>query len=126
MALPVLTCARVTLFLAQAPEQFNGRLSEKSDIYSLGMVLWECWCNERPWSAAGQENQIWQVMYRLIHQSERPEIPDNCPSDLADIICSCWRTDPKARPSAVDVKNCLWGIIITEMNKLNEGPKRIT
>jgi serine/threonine protein kinase len=113
------------LIVVQAPEQFNGRLSEASDVYSLGMILWECWCSKRPWGTSGDDMEIWQVMYRLIHENERPEIPDNCPSALKAVINDCWHTDPKERPTALDVKNRLWRIILAEMKKLNGGPQRV-
>mmetsp|Transcript_39962 Transcript_39962/g.94947 ORF Transcript_39962/g.94947 Transcript_39962/m.94947 type:complete len:376 (-) Transcript_39962:8-1135(-) len=120
------TTQNIGTWIYMAPEQFNGRICESTDIYSLGMVLWECWSRSRPWGASGDVNEIWQVMYRLIHDDQRPEIPHDCPTDLANVIRSCWVRDPRERPSAVDVKNRLWQVILSEMEKLNDGPPRVT
>mmetsp|Transcript_6259 Transcript_6259/g.17509 ORF Transcript_6259/g.17509 Transcript_6259/m.17509 type:complete len:666 (+) Transcript_6259:1691-3688(+) len=119
-----ITTHNIGTWVYMAPEQFNGRLSEASDMYSLGIILWEIWCGERPWSTSGDENEIWQVMYKLIHENQRPVIPDSCPTDLANIICDCWTTEPKDRPTSVEVKNRLWKIILEEMKSLNDGPRR--
>lgn len=44
---------------AQAPEMFEGHsLSEKIDVYSFGILLWECFTGEVPWSDLDSPMQV--------------------------------------------------------------------
>lgn len=47
------------LVAVQAPEMFEGHsLSEKIDVYSFGMLLWECFTGEVPWSDLDSPMQV--------------------------------------------------------------------
>lgn len=43
-----------------APECFHddGKVNEKSDVYALGMILWECVTGNRPWKDVSNEFMI--------------------------------------------------------------------
>ncbi len=78
----------------QAPECFirKGHYTEASDIYSFGVVLWEI--------ATGQSAKPLQGnLIDYANKGEREAIPSSVPSELAEIIRSCWQVDPSKRPS---------------------------
>lgn len=68
-----------------APEQLQGsQVSEASDMFSFGTILWELVTGERPH-----------------RRNTRPVmVPDECPTEIAELIAACHRSDPKLRPSA--------------------------
>lgn len=79
-----------------APEFFQGGHYDKAvDVYSFGMMLWEMLTREVPFY--GLETP--QVIYSVVFQQKRPEIPTSTPSKLKQLIESCWSQEPKERPS---------------------------
>lgn len=75
-------------FAWSAPEVLLGaRCSEKVDIYSLGVILWELVTGESP--ARGRLRAV--------------RVPEECPLAIADLITRCMDSKPANRPSAKDV-----------------------
>jgi serine/threonine protein kinase len=100
------TCGSVV----QAPEQFHGRISEKSDVYAVGLILWECWTRKRPWEVA-DDRDVWGMVFSILSEEKRPEIPDDCPKGLRAILLDCWDNTAKARPTALELKSRLWKLM---------------
>jgi ABC-type transport system substrate-binding protein len=79
-----------------SPEQVMGRpIDGRSDIYSLGTVLYECLTGELPFSGEMQS-----ILYRIVHeipQSPRALVPD-LDEDLAGIVLACLAKTPEERP----------------------------
>ncbi|KAL4421640.1 hypothetical protein ABPG75_010931 [Micractinium tetrahymenae] len=69
-----------------APEILMGgcRCTSAVDIYSLGVVLWEVVTGERP---------MWG-------QLRIPQVPEECPQDICNLILQCLSLDPSQRPTA--------------------------
>eukprot|EP01026_Neomeris_dumetosa_P015691 TRINITY_DN1598_c0_g1_i4.p1 TRINITY_DN1598_c0_g1~~TRINITY_DN1598_c0_g1_i4.p1 ORF type:complete len:406 (-),score=24.86 TRINITY_DN1598_c0_g1_i4:410-1456(-) len=79
-----------------APEIFlEKKLKRESDIYSLGMIAWEMWAQKQPWKLCPYGFIINQVT-----QGYRPEIPNDTPEILKQLIEKCWQQDYNQRPSA--------------------------
>jgi ABC-type transport system substrate-binding protein len=79
-----------------SPEQvMSGSIDGRSDIYSLGCVLYECVLNEVPFTGEMQS-----VLYRVVH--ELPQSPRDFGADidqeLEDVILTCLAKDPADRP----------------------------
>lgn len=69
---------------------------EKVDIYSLGIVFWECLIRENPYKGL----DAYQVVFAVATQGLRPVIPDSVSPALSLLIQKCWSEDPSKRPSA--------------------------
>ncbi|KAJ7981582.1 putative Protein kinase [Quillaja saponaria] len=76
-----------------APELIrNEPFTEKCDIFSLGVMMWELCTLSRPWEGARLE----KIVYAVAHEGSRLEIPEG---PLARLISDCWREEPHERPS---------------------------
>ena len=83
-----------------APEVFKGSpFSKKSDVYCMGMIMWELTTGCKPFSNV--EHDI-QLVYKIL-DGERPEVTEDTPECYANLMKSCWDPDPKKRPSATEV-----------------------
>jgi ABC-type transport system substrate-binding protein/serine/threonine protein kinase len=79
-----------------SPEQVSsGGIDGRSDIYSLGSVLYECLVNEVPFTGEMQA-----VLFRIVH--ELPQGPRDLgaeiDSELEEIIMGCLAKSPEKRP----------------------------
>ncbi|KAG0208298.1 hypothetical protein BGX28_000690 [Mortierella sp. GBA30] len=84
-----------------APEllQDPPKYSSKSDVYALGMVMWEMASGSTQPYQAHTPNGIVQCIQNAITE----EYPANTPRDYANCMQMCWRQVPQERPAAVDV-----------------------
>jgi tRNA A-37 threonylcarbamoyl transferase component Bud32 len=79
-------------FVYAAPEMLMGRAcSAASDVYSLGVCLWELVMREMP----------------LRGRLSKPKCPQDCPQPVADLITQCLKTDPELRPTAREVHDTI-------------------
>uniref|UniRef100_A0A0C3SMI5 Protein kinase domain-containing protein n=1 Tax=Guillardia theta (strain CCMP2712) TaxID=905079 RepID=A0A0C3SMI5_GUITC len=75
------------------------KCTEKIDIYSLSMMMWEMLTSKLPWDGSNFQD----VRQAVAHLGERPPIPADTPLQLADLLRDCWHMDPEQRPSAAAV-----------------------
>jgi serine/threonine protein kinase len=98
-----------------SPQQLSegGTIASKScksdDVYSFGVILWEILTGEEPFRSISLK-QIRQT----VNEGYRPSIPDTINSDLAELMKSCWNTDPSHRPSFELVHNTMCLVIARE------------
>lgn len=74
--------------------------TEKVDIYSFGMILYELIARKLPW---GEDVSNYEMIKGLVTSGARPNIPVNCPEAISDLIKDCWKTRPEERPNAQEV-----------------------
>ncbi|XP_072043320.1 mitogen-activated protein kinase kinase kinase 9-like [Amphiura filiformis] len=70
-----------------------------SDIYAYGMLLLEIVTRKPPFD--GIEPQA--IVFRVGRNNLKPDIPLECPDDLADLMFECWDIDPRSRPTIQQV-----------------------
>jgi serine/threonine protein kinase len=72
----------------QAPELFNTKLraTEKVDVYSFGVLLWECCALQRPWAGMS----TWQVAM-VVENPRNTGLPllESWPKKLRDMMSKC-------------------------------------
>nr|GME02517.1 serine/threonine-protein kinase EDR1-like isoform X1 [Ipomoea batatas] len=79
-----------------APELIRSEpFSEKCDIFSLGVVMWELCTLSRPWEGVPPE----RVVYAVANEGSRLEIPEG---PLGRLIADCW-AEPQERPSCEEI-----------------------
>ncbi|HEX7253422.1 MAG TPA: protein kinase, partial [Thermoanaerobaculia bacterium] len=79
-----------------SPEQVASRAFDgRSDVYSLGVVLYECLVGEPPFTG-----EVQSILYRIVH--EIPQSPRalgaEIREELEDIVLRCLAKDPAKRP----------------------------
>ena len=92
-----------------APEVMRGeRISEKSDVFSFGVVLWEIVMVERPWKNLRPE----QVIFAVGAAGQSLPLSPNLQPEVYRLIKDCWNPQPCERPS--------FASIIEKLSNLNE------
>ncbi|RGB39550.1 kinase-like domain-containing protein [Rhizophagus diaphanus] len=72
-------------------------LNKKSDVYSVGVLLWEISSGQRPFYAEGKPYDIGLAVEILQGLREKP-IP-NTPENYIKIYTDCWNGEPINRPN---------------------------
>lgn len=85
-----------------APEVIDGgSATPKSDVYGLGLVLFEALCGLNPYRGGG----VGEVLQR--QQRSIPVCPVAMPSQLWNVVEACLALDPAARPDISEVASNL-------------------
>ena len=85
-----------------APELIEGNPSSaKTDVYGVGLVLFEALCGRNPYRGGSIDD----VLTR--HRTSIPLRPDQVPAELWSIIESCLAKRPEARPEAASLPGML-------------------
>src|SRR5512135_356566 len=97
-----------------SPEQASGRpVTPASDVYSLGVVAYECLAGRRPFD---DRNPISVVMAH--QQDPPPPLPGDVPPPVRSLVAQALAKDPTARPAsagafartAARVREALWEV----------------
>ncbi|XP_038689543.1 probable serine/threonine-protein kinase DDB_G0267686 isoform X2 [Tripterygium wilfordii] len=85
-----------------APELLNGssnKVSEKVDVFSFGIVLWEILTGEEPYS----NMHYGAIIGGIVNNTLRPTIPSFCDPEWRRLMEQCWTPNPVARPSFTEI-----------------------
>mmetsp|Transcript_31720 Transcript_31720/g.69294 ORF Transcript_31720/g.69294 Transcript_31720/m.69294 type:complete len:290 (+) Transcript_31720:18-887(+) len=80
-----------------APEVQSSSYTEKADVYSFAMVVFEISSQEVPFD--GQEAAEILLMVLQGHRPDLEALPVDTPEDLSDLMILCWHPDAASRPS---------------------------
>ena len=79
-----------------SPEQVTSHAFDgRSDIYALGVVLYECLTGEPPFSG-----EVQAILYRIVHEVPQPprSLGAEIREELQAIVLQCLEKDPVRRP----------------------------
>ncbi|XWS40465.1 hypothetical protein CRYUN_Cryun18bG0142400 [Craigia yunnanensis] len=85
-----------------APELLNGsssKVSEKVDVFSFGIVLWEILTGEEPYA----NMHYGAIIGGIVSNTLRPPVPSYCDPEWKLLMEQCWAPDPVVRPSFTEV-----------------------
>ncbi|KAK9160201.1 hypothetical protein Syun_006542 [Stephania yunnanensis] len=103
-----------------APELLNGsssRVSEKVDVFSFGIAMWEILTGEEPYA----NMHCGAIIGGIVSNTLRPPIPEKCDPEWRKLMEECWSPEPAARPSFTEITNRLR---VMSMNFQAKGLKR--
>ncbi|XP_048386749.1 mitogen-activated protein kinase kinase kinase 7 isoform X2 [Stegostoma tigrinum] len=84
-----------------APEVFEGsNYSEKCDVFSWGIILWEVITRRKPFDEIG--GPAFRIMW-AVHNGTRPPLIKNLPKPIESLMTRCWSKDPAQRPSMEEI-----------------------
>ncbi|KAG2429163.1 hypothetical protein HYH02_014098 [Chlamydomonas schloesseri] len=89
-----------------APELYdihNNVVTDKSDVYSLGVLLWELLSGLVPWHGCDALVVAYAITIQRTRLSLAAIAPDRLPQKLSRLITSCWEHDPLRRPAAAEI-----------------------
>lgn len=98
-----------------APEvALNQYYSEKVDVYSFSIILWQIASNKIPFEYATHESFLTDV----IHGGMRPPIDPIWPEEFQNLLTQCWDANQLIRPSFTEIKSILELLVISVMSKV--------
>ncbi|CAN6223124.1 unnamed protein product [Urochloa humidicola] len=85
-----------------APELLNGssnKVSEKVDVFSFGIVLWEILTGEEPYA----NMHYGAIIGGIVNNTLRPPVPASCDPEWRRLMEQCWAPDPAQRPAFTEI-----------------------
>eukprot|EP01102_Stenamoeba_stenopodia_P012134 TRINITY_DN3792_c0_g1_i2.p1 TRINITY_DN3792_c0_g1~~TRINITY_DN3792_c0_g1_i2.p1 ORF type:complete len:732 (-),score=135.02 TRINITY_DN3792_c0_g1_i2:82-2277(-) len=103
---------RIGTLLWTAPEVLKCEpYTEKSDVYSYGIVLWELMTRKDPYEGLNRNYVTVGVIGGL-----RPEMLPHIPASVQELIRDCWDTDPDKRPTFKQIRTRLTDLEFATLN----------
>ena len=103
-----------------APEAvFYQKYSEKSDVWSFGMTLFEIWSlGDKPWG----NDTTNEVIVEGLSVGRKLSPPTGCPRDVYSIMVDTWIMDPSSRPTFSRIYSNLTNISLPDPSSVSTDP----
>ena len=103
-----------------APEAvFYQKYSEKSDVWSFGMTLFEIWSlGDKPWG----NDTTNEVIVEGLSVGRKLSPPTGCPRDVYSIMVDTWIMDPSSRPTFSRIYSNLTNISSPDPSSVSTDP----
>ncbi|CAB4442409.1 unnamed protein product [Rhizophagus irregularis] len=101
-----------------APEVIIGKEQTfKSDIYSIGMLMWEVSSGQPPFINYEHDYDLAMNIVNGI----RPKIVSGTPLEYKNLMKQCWDADPSKRPDIVTLQEKMVEVNLSYQSKSNES-----
>ncbi|CAB4393313.1 unnamed protein product [Rhizophagus irregularis] len=106
------------------PKSFNDKekykLNKKSDVYSVGVLLWQISSGHRPF----HEDDYGPSLMLSILNGKREKIIDGTPVRYSKLYTECWGDEPNKRPNIQEIISTLESInSLIEIDAIIDGKK---
>ncbi|PKY19225.1 kinase-like protein [Rhizophagus irregularis] len=97
----------------------NNEIYGKSDIYSMGMIMWELTTGCKPFDNIEHNTEL---IYKII-DGKKPKITNDTPDCYANLMRKCWDSDPLKRPSAKEILEVIyaWTFLQEDYENFNQA-----
>ncbi|CAL9118841.1 unnamed protein product [Musa acuminata var. zebrina] len=99
-----------------APELLYGNdslVSEKVDVFSFGVMMWEILTGEEPYA----DLHYGAIIGGILSNTLRPPVPEFCGSEWRLLMEQCWSAEPQERPSFTEITNRLRSMAASIVHK---------
>ncbi|KAE8726244.1 Kinase superfamily protein with octicosapeptide/Phox/Bem1p domain [Hibiscus syriacus] len=104
-----------------APELLNGSsslVSEKVDVFSFGIVMWELLTREEPYA----DLHYGTIIGGIVSNTLRPPVPESCDPEWRSLMERCWSAEPSERPNFIELVNEL-RLMATRISPKGQNPQ---
>ncbi|KAK9804337.1 hypothetical protein WJX72_008076 [[Myrmecia] bisecta] len=80
------------------------RVTEKVDVFSFAVCMWEIWTlGEQPYPGMS----LPEIFAGVMNGTLRPSRPADCPNEWMSLMEACWATQPSRRPTFTQIAAAL-------------------
>ncbi|CAB9500762.1 activated protein kinase catalytic subunit alpha-1 [Seminavis robusta] len=110
--------------LWMAPELLRGDCgnSTASDVFSFGIILYECWSRKEPYEGEQLFDVLRLVTDRTVHK--RPPFPDEMPAVVRSLMSDCLAGPPERRPSFEELDQRVGRVNVDSTDGTPSRPRR--